>query len=252
MIDHSDQPDDKADTRTIADYIYQELHRDIVSGALIPGTKLRMEKFSRLYGVGMSPLREALVKLTGDALVRTEGQRGFWVSPISANEFEDTVGIRALIETEAVMRSIRLGDGAWEARVREAHAALAESAERLIEGDDDVALAAWERANRRFHDVLASACASPWLMRIRQMLHRHAERYRAIVLPGRRIDPDTHDEHDAIAEAVLDRKSLRAGHLIRIHVQRTANCVRDALQTREHGGGTAPAARCAKALNHGF
>lgn len=249
MIDHSDRPDDNADTRTIADYIYQELHRDIVSGVLIPGTKLRMGKFSRHYGVGISPLREALVKLTGDALVRTEGQRGFWVSPISADELEDTTEIRVLIETEAVVRSIKLGDPAWEARVRDAHAALREFTERLTENGDERALAAWEHANRRFHDALCSACASPWLMRVRHMLDRHAERYRAIVLPNRRVDPDTHDENDALAEAVLGRKVLRAGHLVRLHLQRKANCVREAMQAGEPA---ALAVRCANAQSQGL
>ncbi|PZU46761.1 MAG: transcriptional regulator [Sphingomonas sp.] len=231
MTDHSDLLDDGDNTRTIADHIYHALHRDIVSGVLMPGTKLRMEEFSRLYGVGMSPLREALIKLTGDALVCTEKQRGFWVSPISIDELDDTTEIHMLIETEAVARSIRLGEEAWEARVRKAHFALREATQTLLHESDEAAFKAWMQASRRFHDTLGSACASPWLIRMRRMLHRHAERYRAIILPNRSVDSDTHDENDAIAEAVLGRKSLRAAYLIRRHAQRTANCIREGLQT---------------------
>ena len=43
------------------------------------------------------PLREALVKLTGDALAVAEGQRGFWVSQISLDELQDTMNTRLLI-----------------------------------------------------------------------------------------------------------------------------------------------------------
>jgi hypothetical protein len=54
--------------KTIADQTYQHIRRDIITGKLPPGTKLGMEMLSRRYSVGVSPLREALVKLTGDAL----------------------------------------------------------------------------------------------------------------------------------------------------------------------------------------
>jgi GntR family carbon starvation induced transcriptional regulator len=88
--------------KTIADQTYQHIRRDIISGALPPGTKLAMEMLTQRYDVGLSPLREALVKLTGDALAVAEGQRGFWVSQISLDELQGTMSTRLLIETQAL------------------------------------------------------------------------------------------------------------------------------------------------------
>lgn len=231
MTEDPDSNEDVAVAKTIANHTYQQLRRDIVSGVLAPGTKLRMDMLIKRYGVGMSPLREALVKLTGDALVHAEGQRGFWVSPISIEELDDTMAIRTLIETEAVVRSIENGGPEWEERVRQAYETLSSLEERLSENDEGV-LAQWERANAQFHEALVSACGSAWLVRLRRTLHQHSERYRAISLANRPAGRDVHDEHEAIAEAALSRKSLRASRLIEVHLQRTADAVREAMRAR--------------------
>lgn len=223
--------DETAGAKTIADQIYHQLRWDIVSGALEPGSKLAMDMLTRRYGVGMSPLREALVRLTGDALVHAEGQRGFWVTHVSIDELEDTMKVRTLIECEALSRSIELGDEKWESLVRESYEALAALESQL--GEDPQFYAQWERANRSFHEALLSACDSPWLLRIWRMLHQHSERYRMISLAQITPERDVHDEHEAIASAALERKTLRACRLIEVHLQRTTDVVREALRARE-------------------
>lgn len=218
--------------KTIADQTYHQLRWDIVSGALEPGTKLAMDMLTKRYGVGMSPLREALVRLTGDALVHAEGQRGFWVTHVTLDELEDTMKTRTLIEAEALVRSIELGDAAWEARVRDSYATLSAFEEHLDDGGEAM-FAQWERANRLFHEALVSACGSPWLIRIRRMLHQHSERYRLISLSHMTPERDVHDEHEAIKDAALGRKALRASRLIEVHLDRTTDTVRDALRSRQ-------------------
>jgi DNA-binding GntR family transcriptional regulator len=215
--------------KTIADRTYQHLRRDIISGALAPGTKLAMEMLSKRYDVGLSPLREALVKLTGDALAVAEGQRGFWVSQISLSELQDMNDARLLIESQALALAIERGGEDWEQSVRRAYEELSAMERQLGRGDSGT-IARWESANRRFHEALVSACGSPWLIRLRNMLHQHAERYRKISLSQNMIARDVHDEHEAILEAALARNSLRACRLTELHLRRTAEVVRAALE----------------------
>ena len=218
--------------KTIADQTYQHIRRDIVSGALPPGSKLAMEMLTKRYDVGLSPLREALVKLTGDALAVAEGQRGFWVSQISLDELRDTMSTRLLIETQALSLAIEKGGPEWERAVNQAYEELSSHEERLKAGDA-AAVARWESANRRFHEALVSACGSKWLIRLRGMLHYHSERYRMISLAEASVERDVHDEHEAIVEAVLGRKTLRACRLNELHLQRTTDLVRAALERRD-------------------
>lgn len=218
--------------KTIADQTYQHIRRDIISGALPPGTKLAMEMLTKRYDVGLSPLREALVKLTGDALAVAEGQRGFWVSQISLDELQDTMNTRLLIEIQALSLAIKNGGPDWERAVKQTYAELSSLEDRLKEGDA-ATFARWETANRRFHETLVSACGSKWLIRLRGMLHYHSERYRMISLAEARAERDVHDEHEAIVEAVLGRKTLRACRLTEQHLQRTTEVVRAALERRD-------------------
>ncbi|HWK51575.1 MAG TPA: FCD domain-containing protein [Steroidobacter sp.] len=218
--------------KTIADQTYQHIRRDIISGALPPGTKLAMEMLTQRYNVGLSPLREALVKLTGDALAVAEGQRGFWVSQISLDELQDTMNTRLLIETQALSLAIEKGGPEWERAVHQAYDELS-SIEDLSQQGAVATLARWESADRRLHEALVSACGSTWLIRLRSMLHYHSERYRMIALTEVSIDRDMHDEHQAIVAAVLGRKTLRACRLTELHLQRTTDLVRTALERRD-------------------
>src|SRR6185369_8530624 len=58
---------------------YRRLRDDIISGALVPAEKLRIEHLRQRYGIGASALREALSRLVSDGLVECEAQRGYWV-----------------------------------------------------------------------------------------------------------------------------------------------------------------------------
>lgn len=218
--------------KTIADQTYRQIRRDIVSGALPPGSKLAMEMLTRRYNVGLSPLREALVKLTGDALAVAEGQRGFWVSQISLDELQDTMNTRLLIETQALSLAIEKGGPDWERAVKQAHEEL-RSLQGHIDAREMATIARWESASRRFHEALVSACGSQWLIRLLGRLHHHCERYRMILLAQAGVERELHDEHEAIVEAVLARKTQRVCRLMELHLQRTTEAVRAAMRSRD-------------------
>src|SRR5262245_17954744 len=58
------------DRATLADEVVDRLRADIVSGALKPSERLRFENLTSRYGVSVSPLREALSRLTAEELVQ--------------------------------------------------------------------------------------------------------------------------------------------------------------------------------------
>ncbi|MGJ4728912.1 GntR family transcriptional regulator [Luteimonas sp. SDU101] len=218
--------------RTLARRAYHRLRRDIVAGQLQPGSKLKLETLVQNYGIGMSPLREALARLAGDQLVKTEDQRGFWVAPLSLEELDDISRVRTLIETEALRLSIEHGDDAWEREVRDAFDALTRVEAELSALPQPVpqdTMDLWEERNQAFHTALVAACRSPWLVRLQELLYQQSERYRRVSLnysQGRRF---VHDEHVAIFEAAVARNALRACRLTEDHLMRTYDAVRGAL-----------------------
>ncbi len=219
--------------RTLARRAYHRLRHDIVSGQLPPGSKLKLESLVQQYGIGMSPLREALARLAGDQLVRTEDQRGFWVAPLLLEELDDISRVRTLVETEALRLSIENSDDAWEQDVHGTFDALSQVEQGLPGLQQPLpqdTLDQWEECNHAFHTALISACGSPWLVRLQELLYQQAERYRRVSLnysQGRRF---VHDEHVAIFEAAIARNALRACRLTEDHLMRTYDAVRGALE----------------------
>ena len=220
-----------AEGETLVDAAFRRLRHDIIAGTRPPGERLRIEKLKALYGIGPTPLREALLKLAQDGLVQAEGNRGFTVAPLDPAEFDDRNLARTAIEKEALRLSIARGGDAWEARV---------VAARYIMAKEDAALSrasggvpdTWERANAEFHAALVSACGSAWLLRVRAGLHDHCERYRRASVYQRLGARDLSAEHDAIAAAALARDADRACALTETHFALTAAILKDTAQGR--------------------
>ena len=96
---HSINPDQPGVSRTIAESTYRRIRQDILWVRFAPGSPLRSDELRARYGVGISPLREALTRLASERLVTSVGQRGFRVAPLTAYDVEDTMATRILIES---------------------------------------------------------------------------------------------------------------------------------------------------------
>ena len=105
-----------AEVKTLAEATLFRIRRDIISGSLAPGSKIKSDHLRERYDVGISPLREALFQLVSEGLVRADGQRGFRVSGISRDDLIDVTNWRMKLECEAIELAIIHGDKAWEER----------------------------------------------------------------------------------------------------------------------------------------
>jgi DNA-binding GntR family transcriptional regulator len=232
-----DMADEERDTgskggRTLVESAYATLRREILDGAYEPGAKLRTEELRARYNISGSTMREALTRLLGEALVTSEGQRGFRVAPASLEDFRDLTEVRQLIETEALRQSIARGDEAWESQIVATFYRLSKVEERLAE-DQLGALSEFESRNRDFHHALIAACPSRWLHHMNGLLFQQSERYRRMAMARRTIPRDVHAEHRAIFDATLARDTERACQLTKDHIERTLTVLRSALEPQK-------------------
>ncbi len=211
--------------RTLIERTYEELREDIVSGRIAPGTKLLIEHLKDRYDVGAGTLREALTRLLSDALVITEGQRGFTVAPINIEELTDITNLRVSVETQALRASIRNGGQPWRDKLRETFEVLSQF-ERPIHPDS---AKKWERANTSFHDALLSACASPWTLRVLRQLTQHGERYRRYAI-GLQSGRDVHSEHELIFLSAMEAQDARAALALESHIRATPELIMRSIQ----------------------
>lgn len=220
------EPDaETAVPRTLVERAYLSLRHDIVCGKLTPGERLRVEHLKDQYEVGAGTLREALSLLVSDALVTSEGQRGFRVAPISMADLEDVTNTRVMLETEALRQSIRHGDAKWEAALLQSYELLTKTEVDLAESGSD----RWERRNKAFHEALIAGFNSTWSKYLLSILYRHAERYRNInwrLTAAHASGRDVHKEHEAIFRAAVDRQEARAALALEAHIRLTHDIVR--------------------------
>src|SRR5574343_1409930 len=211
-----------AEPKTLVESAYRALRRDIIEGHLAPGEKLRVEHLKDNYGVGAGTLREALSLLISDALVVSQGQRGFRVAPVSLADFEDIARTRVMLECEALRQSIAMGDDAWEADLVAAFHRLAKAEEKRIGSE---VREEWEERNRIFHEVLIAACPSRWLKHFLSILYHQAERYRRLSLYLQPIPRDINVEHEDLLHAAINRDADKAAEILSEHIRLTFRSV---------------------------
>lgn len=220
---------------TLAERAFRQLRDDILNGRLAPEARLRINQLQQRYGLGLSPLREALLRLSTEGLVLAQGQRGFVVAPVSLADLQDQTLARKALDTAALTQAIARGDAAWEAQVIAANHLLARTP--LPQGATDVeAGKLWEQRHRAFHRTLIAGCGSQWLLRLHNQLVDQAERYRTIrILHHKEAAAQVRDvvaEHAAITDAVLRRDTALACELLARHIGATEMAMRQFFESR--------------------
>lgn len=147
--------------------VAEELSRRIVSGELAPAESLNEAALAADLGVSRTPLREALLGLDADGLVRAVANRGFVVAGLGARDVRETYPVRGVLEALA-LRLAGLPGAPARARLTALNDALREpdlSPRRRIDLDE------------RFHVALTARCPNRRLMALLARLRRHCRRY---------------------------------------------------------------------------
>ena len=77
------------------------LRRAILSGDLQPGVLQAVHTVAGELGVSRTPVREALINLAAQGMVRIERNRGFVVLHASAHDLQEIFSLRLLLEVPA-------------------------------------------------------------------------------------------------------------------------------------------------------
>jgi GntR family carbon starvation induced transcriptional regulator len=190
------------------------LLRDIVRGVFQPMERLKVEHLVNFYGVGHSPVREAILMLSSTGLVVHEHQKGYRVAPVSLADYDDVLAVYQRLYKLALTMAIDLGDDAWEERVVvRLHRTV--KVQRVLPDGDPQLRERWQRAYWEYHAELLSGCGSPLMMQLLGDIGFRLERY-VNLFADLEIDreSDNHAEHREIVEAVIARDKERALLLI--------------------------------------
>ena len=224
----------RAGGKTLAGDAYAAIRQAIRSGTFKPGDRLRFADLQALCDMSVTPVREALARLTAEGFTVLDDHRGYSVASLSLEELRDITAARQLCEGEALRLSVTKGDADWEARVVAAHHLMT----RIPQAREDIPSVMredWEARHAAFHAALVSACGSPILLDICERLFSRADRYRRLSVSLSGGARDVEGEHRQIMEHALARDAEGAAALLRAHYGRTAAAL-EAFFANEKGG----------------
>lgn len=201
---------------TRADWVEQQLRRDVLSGVFAPGERLLAVTLVKRYAVSPTPLREALQRLASDGLLTMTPQRGVRVTPLSIRSAKEIYELRCNLEPLALSKSLLRVDAEWKEKVHRTNLEF-----NTLLDDENHDLVADEDLNRAFHQALISRCESHWLLNIVTMLSDHCIRYRLLTFQQRGGREGVLDEHKAIYEACMRGDSSAATLALERHIRST-------------------------------
>lgn len=143
--------------------VYRALRDLVLFGALAPGEAVTIQGIVERLGAGMTPVREALRRLTAEGALEAQGNRRIMVPVLDAAAVEDLTEARLAVEP-------RLAARAAQRATPEAIAALREIDARLDRGIARGDVETYLRENHAFHAALNALAAAPILTSLTESL----------------------------------------------------------------------------------
>jgi DNA-binding GntR family transcriptional regulator len=198
---------------------YERLKRAIVTAAIPPATPLAESALMARFGVGRTPMREALHRLAGDGLVVIFPRRGMLVGKLGLLEVQQLFEARIAIEGE----TSRLAAQRSGAGDRQGLAALnAEIHATEVSNSFGDFLDVDQRFHREIarlaHNTFLGAAADRILTLNEWLWHVHMTRHGVVA--------SDYASHDAIVAAVATGESERARQAMIDHIERSRALLR--------------------------
>ncbi len=194
--------------RTTQELVFEFLREAILSGRLRGGAHLVQDRIATQLSVSRVPVREALLQLEAEGLVRMEAHRGASVVWLSPEEIEEIFEIRTILTTAAIRKAVP---------------ALTDDQIRRIEQiaarqQRESNMATRMRLNSAFYATLFEGLHRPRLQAMMDKLEREVERY---LMP---IDRP-HLGHAALVKACQERRGDEAAAIVERHLSEVSGRV---------------------------
>jgi len=210
---------------SLTDRVRESILGAIVDGRLQPGSLHSVQTLATAFGVSRTPVREALIDLSGQGVVKFERNRGVRILQTSVHDLEEILALRLLLEVPATHRAVENGSAELVPALEAELAAMKEAAG----GGDEVTTM---RHDRRFHELINEASGNARLAAFVDSL-RDLVLTRGISTVGRSRElPEIVAEHAAIIAAIEAGDAAAAAAAMKEHLVNTGRL----LLAQESGG----------------
>lgn len=215
--------------------ICRSLTEDIVSGKLPPGQKLEELVLAERFQVSRTPIREALRELHARGLIDLQPRKGGIVRSIGLDDLSDM--LEAMVELDALCCRIS-AERMSAVQKKQLQMVQQQSEDCVARGDE----AGYLQLNHQFHQLISAGAQNRSLAAMLSNLRERLAPFRAAQTHVERRLPVSHDEHQAILNAILASDAEASYEAMRNHTARLSINVLDLLKAQQSGdaAGSAP------------
>lgn len=207
---------------SLSDQAYHQIKGDIVTCLLQPGQQVAQRQLVERYGLGTTPVREALQRLEQEGLVQPIPRFGYLIQPVTLSDVREIYELRAVLEAAAVHLAAQRGTA-------EQLAQIARDATFTYVYRDRHSYSAFLARNAQFHLSLAELAGNGRLAEQIGRLLDEMTRIFHLGLDLRDSAGEMRQEHLALAEALCRRDADRAELEVRTQIARSKGRVLEAL-----------------------
>ena len=217
----------ETDLGSLSKKVFRELENAIINREYVEGDSLNELRISEKLGVSRTPIREALMQLEYEGLVRIVPNKGAVVVGVSEQDVFDIYAIRLMTEGTAAKL---FAENATDEQKRELKDCVDLQDFYLIKGDTKRIWA----LDSDFHELLYSGCGNRILGSMLRNYHNCIKRARDISVSASGRAEKSVAEHRAICNAICEGDGKKAEKLVTDHLKNAQqNFLSEASRARE-------------------
>jgi DNA-binding GntR family transcriptional regulator len=198
------------------DRAYQYLRGTVLSDPAVSGTFINEQAVATEVGISRTPVREALLMLAAEDLVRLVPHRGAFVAPVPGREIAEMMQARGVIECWAATTSLASGDAPVEAM-----SAVLEQQRAIVEQGD---AKEFIELDSQFHALLVEAAGNSVLGRLYDNLRAKHVLLGVVALQRSATRrQEVLEEHQAIVDGLASGRPEAAEKAILSHLDSTGS-----------------------------
>ena len=198
--------------------VYTKLREDILRMELAPGELLDEVAIGKQFNLSRSPVREALIRLSAEGLIKTLPNKSTLVAPLNIAEFSQFIDALDLMQRAATRLAAKLRTDRDLKIIKDQQARF----EEAVSKRDVLAMI---EANRDFHVAISEAGRNSYFTLFYTRLLDDGRRMLRLYFRsfGYTLPEEFADEHYQLIKAIEDRDGDRAEKLAQMHTVQVSN-----------------------------
>ncbi|MDZ7841176.1 MAG: GntR family transcriptional regulator [Gammaproteobacteria bacterium] len=211
--------------------VYKRVREDILRLNLAPGELLDETRISKEFKLSRSPIREAMVRLASEGLIKTLPNKSTIVAPLNIEEFSSYIDALDLVQRITTRLAARLRSPEQLDRIKHQQTAFS----RAVAIHDPLAMIEY---NHDFHVAISDASQNRYLSEFNSRLLDEGRRYLRLYFRSFNdtLPPELNDEHHRIIDAIEEQDETRAEMLAHEHSMQVSERFLSYLSRRHTAG----------------